>query len=72
MNKLTTLLTGVLLTAAAGASAAAPADTTFVAKGNPFVNYKYLGDPAALVHDGKVYIYMPDMTSVPHLTITTT
>ncbi len=47
----------MLLTAAAGASAAAPADTTFVAKGNPFVNYKYLGDPAALVHDGKVYIY---------------
>lgn len=67
MNKLTTLLTGVLLTAAAGASAAAPADTTFVAKGNPFVNYKYLGDPAALVHDGKVYIYAGhDECPAPH------
>lgn len=32
-------------------------DTTFVAKGNPIVNYKYLGDPAALVHNGTVYIY---------------
>ena len=31
-------------------------DTTFVAKGNPIVNYKYLGDPAALVHDGTLYI----------------
>lgn len=32
-------------------------DTTFVSKGNPFVTHKYLGDPAALVHDGKVYVY---------------
>lgn len=32
-------------------------DTTFVANGNPIVNYKYLGDPAAMVHDGTVYIY---------------
>lgn len=32
-------------------------DTTFVASGNPIVNYKYLGDPAAMVYDGKVYIY---------------
>lgn len=36
---------------------AAPKDTTFVASGNPIVSYKYLGDPAALVHDGTVYIY---------------
>ena len=32
-------------------------DTTFVAKANPFVTYKYLGDPAALVDGDKVYIY---------------
>lgn len=32
-------------------------DTTFVAHGNPIVKYKHTGDPAAMVHDGKVYIY---------------
>ena len=32
-------------------------DTTFVANGNPIIKYKYVGDPAAMVHDGKVYIY---------------
>ena len=32
-------------------------DTVFTAKANPFVDYKYLGDPAALVDNGKVYIY---------------
>ena len=32
-------------------------DTTFVAKGNPFVNYKYAADPAAIVHDGRMYVY---------------
>ena len=42
----TTILSVALL------SAAAQIDTTFVAKGNPIVNYKYMGDPAALVHDG--------------------
>ena len=36
---------------------AAQKDTTFVATQNPVVSYKYLGDPAALVHDGTVYIY---------------
>ena len=35
---------------------AAKSDTTFIAKGNPVINYKYLGDPAALVHNGTVYI----------------
>ena len=38
-------------------SVSAQIDTTFVAKGNPIVNYKYLGDPAAFVHDGTLYIY---------------
>ena len=32
-------------------------DTTFVANGNPIIKYKYVGDSAAMVHDGKVYIY---------------
>ena len=32
-------------------------DTTFVADGNPLVKYKFVGDPAAMVYDGKVYIY---------------
>ena len=38
-------------------SFAANNDTTFVAKGNPVITHKYLGDPAALVHNGTVYIY---------------
>ena len=38
-------------------ASAAEKDTTFVASGNPIVSYKYLGDPAALVYDGTVYIY---------------
>ena len=32
-------------------------DTTFVANENPIIKYKYVGDSAAMVHDGKVYIY---------------
>lgn len=35
----------------------AQSDTTFVATGNPLVTYKYTADPAALVHNDKVYIY---------------
>ena len=27
------------------------------ANGNPIITYKYTGDPAAMVHNGKVYIY---------------
>ncbi len=42
---------------AAALPVAAQKDTTFVAQGNPIVTYKYLGDPAALVHDGTLYIY---------------
>lgn len=36
---------------------AAVQDTTFRAKGNPIITHKYTADPAALVHNGKVYIY---------------
>jgi len=50
------LLTGMLCLGSLS-SVAAPKDTTFVASGNPIVSYKYLGDPAALVHDGTLYIY---------------
>lgn len=32
-------------------------DTTFVANGNPLITYKYTADPAAMVHNGKMYLY---------------
>ena len=32
-------------------------DTTFIAKSNPFVKYKYLGDPGALVDGNTLYVY---------------
>jgi len=35
----------------------AQSDTTFVAVGNPIVKHKFIADPAAMVHDGKMYIY---------------
>lgn len=52
------LLVWVICWFAAIGKVAAQADTTFMAKGNPVVTYKYLGDPAALVHDGTLYIYV--------------
>ena len=51
------LLVWVICWFAAIGKVAAQADTTFMAKVNPVVTYKYLGDPAALVHDGTLYIY---------------
>lgn len=45
------------LVAALTATPATANDTTFVATRNPFVDYKYVGDPAALVDGDKVYIY---------------
>lgn len=42
-------------------------DTTFVAKGNPIITYKYTADPGAMVHDGKVYLYAGnDICPPPH------
>ena len=38
-------------------SAQSGIDTTFTATSNPFVKYKYLGDPAALVDGNTLYIY---------------
>lgn len=32
-------------------------DTTFTAKGNPIITYKYTADPSAMVYEGKVYLY---------------
>lgn len=32
-------------------------DTTFVTNGNPVIRYKYTADPAAMVYNGKVYLY---------------
>ncbi len=58
MSKLKTLAILFALTVpAAKLVAATPSDTTFVAHGNPFVTHKFLGDPAAMVYDGKVYVY---------------
>lgn len=39
-------------------------DTSFVAHGNPIVKHKYTADPAALVHDGKIYLYAGHMMNV--------
>lgn len=50
-----TLMVGVALTATL--PALAQKDTTFVATGNPIHTHKYLGDPAAMVHNGTLYIY---------------
>lgn len=48
-------------------SHAAVQDTTFYAKGNPIVTYKYTADPAALVYNDKVYIYAGhDECQPPH------
>ena len=58
MNKVYKFVIGMfpfLLAVPQGLSA--QEDTTFVADGNPIVKYKFIGDPAAIVHDGKVYIY---------------
>ncbi len=51
------LVSLVVLSFSAVDALAADKDTTFVATGNPIVNYKYIGDPAAMVYDGKVYVY---------------
>lgn len=32
-------------------------DTTWVATGNPVIRHKHIGDPAAMVHGGQLYIY---------------
>lgn len=32
-------------------------DTTFVADGNPVIRHKFTADPAAMVYNGKVYLY---------------
>lgn len=34
-----------------------PADTLFKSSGNPVIKHKYTADPAALVHQDKVYLY---------------
>ncbi|MGZ5248309.1 MAG: hypothetical protein ACXWCR_14475, partial [Flavitalea sp.] len=32
-------------------------DTTFIAEGNPVIRHKFTADPAAIVHNNKVYLY---------------
>ncbi len=34
-----------------------PVDTVFQSNGNPIITHKYTADPAALVHDGRLYVY---------------
>lgn len=42
-------------------------DTTFLSKGNPIITHKYTADPAAIVYDGKVYLYAGhDACPPPH------
>ena len=56
MNKLTKyILTGCAVIAAL--PIVAQEDYHFVATGNPIATHKFMGDPAALVHDGTLYIY---------------
>ena len=56
MNKLITTLIAVYLGFAV-LPRNAQQDYTFTAKGNPIATHKYLGDPAAIAHDGSLYIY---------------
>ena len=56
-NKIRLLIVTFLASFVCHTLYAAKEDTTFVAKGNPVITHKYLGDPAALVHNGTVYIY---------------
>lgn len=56
MKKIT--ITFLLLSVVCGLySQARTQDTTFLAKGNPIIRYKYTADPAALVYKGKFYLY---------------
>ena len=55
INKSKFIVLSFALTAFSGLSA--QNDTTFIANGNPIIQYKYTADPGAMVHDGKVYIY---------------
>lgn len=57
MSKIIRSITLIMLLIASIKSYSGKSDTTFVATGNPFLSYKYLGDPAAMVHDGTLYIY---------------
>ena len=41
----------------AGNKSVAHPDTSFPIKGNPIITHKYAGDPAAMVHQGTVYLY---------------
>lgn len=47
----------IFATASATMAQSTGIDTTFTATSNPFVKYKYLGDPAALVDGNTLYLY---------------
>lgn len=50
-------ISALVLTLAAPQGLSAQKDTTFTATGNPIIKHKYTGDPAAMVHNGRIYIY---------------
>lgn len=51
------LFSFLMMSCAILGNAQAQVDTTFTATSNPFVKYKYLGDPAALVDGKTLYVY---------------
>ena len=59
MKKTSVLLAGITLFLSGLTMNAQEAqrDTTFRSHGNPVFTHKYTADPAALVHDGKFYVY---------------
>ena len=57
MKKALALLPAAFLFLIGIATSAQGIDTVFTATSNPFVKYKYLGDPAALVDGNTLYIY---------------
>jgi beta-xylosidase len=51
------LLGAALLLMQAAKAQPRTTDTVFRAEGNPIINYKFTADPAAMVYNGKVYLY---------------
>jgi beta-xylosidase len=52
-----TIIASLLIAAIPAMAQETGVDTTFTATSNPFVKYKYLGDPAALVDGKTLYLY---------------
>lgn len=62
-----TLIVSLAAAAVSVCASATGPDTTLVATGNPLFRHKYTADPAALVHDGRMYIFAGhDVCPPPH------